>query len=466
MNYGPVWGPLLFGGAACPLGGCSGVKFRCHPYAKEALVKSLVINTQNRRTAFVLAFLIIVLLGDPTHADTDESISKLTDAARENRFRLNFNGDTFAGPALDQLLAAARSSQFFLIGEEHGIAENPKLAAQLFTTLVADGYAKLVIEVSPPMAEILDAAAKSEGIEGLRSLYATPGGEPAFFGMSEEAELLAAGRAALPNAAEVLWGVDYEVASDRPLLRKLYDMERPTSSNQPLDALMAASDAAWSQYDEIGSPQYIFSFSGDPALVSAVRDAWPDPSDEATLILDTLQSTLQINRFWMEGRGWNSNAHRAALLRSNFLLHWQTSKQEGISPKVMVKLGSNHIVRGRNMTGTFDLGTLLPEIAAAEGSRSFSVLVLPGKDSMTAVLNATSWTYEPAQAKDNYAKGLEALTDAVYADAFTLIDLAALRPIVGSNINRYGTEVARVVHGFDMLLVMSGSTASSELEHD
>ena len=425
-----------------------------------------VMKLHNRRTAFVITYAAILLIGSATHADTSESNSKLTEAARENSSRLNFDGNTFAGPALDQLLAAARNSQFFLIGEEHGIAENPKLAAQLFTTLVADGYEKLAIEISPPMAAILDTATKNDGINGLRLLYAYPGGEPAFFGMREEAELLSAVRSALPDAAEVLWGVDYEVASDRWLLRQLYDMDRPTSSNQPLDTLISASNAGWAQYDETGNPRYIFSFSGDPALVAAVRDAWPDPDDEAAWILDTMQSTLEINQFWMQGRGWDSNAHRAALLRSNFLRHWQASKQGGNSPKVMAKLGGNHIVRGRNMTGTFDLGTLLPEIAAAEGSRSFSVLVLPGTESMTAVLNPSSWTYESQPAKDNYARGLEALTDAAYADAFTLINLVALRPIVGSTIDRYGVDVARVVHGFDMLLVMSGSTASSELEHD
>jgi hypothetical protein len=424
------------------------------------------MNMQNSRTTSVITYAVILLLGSTTHADTKESNNKLTEAARENSFRLNFDGNTFVGPALDQLLAAARDSQFFLIGEEHGIAENPKLAAQLFTTLIADGYEKLVIEISPPVAAILDTAAKDGGIEGLRSLYASPGGEPAFFGMREEAELLAAVRAALPDAAEVLWGVDYEVASDRPLLRQLYETDRPASSNQPLDTLIAASDAAWSQYDETGSPKYIFGFSGDPALVTAVQDAWPDPVDSAAWILDTLQSTLEINRSWMQGRGWESNALRAALLRSNFLRHWQASKRDGNVPKVMVKLGGNHVVRGRNMTGTFDLGTLLPEIAAVEGGRSFSVLVLPGAESMTAVLNASSWTYASQPAKDNYAKGIEALTDAAYADTFTLIDLVALRPIVGSNIDRYGADVARVVHGFDMLLVMSGSNASSELEHD
>jgi hypothetical protein len=429
-------------------------------------MKSPFMTKSHFSTVFALACALNLLLGSTSFAESDKSNSTLTEAARENRSQLNFDGNIFTGLALDQLLAAARDAQFFMIGEEHGIAENPKLVAQLFATLVADDYEKLAIEISPPMAAILDKVTRADGIDGIRELYASPGGEPAFFGMREEAELLAAVRGTLPNADEVFWGVDYEVASDRPLLLQLRNMNRPASSDLPLKNLIAASDASWAQYEETGSPQFIFSFSGDPALVTALRDLWPDPDDEAAWILDTLQSTLEINQSWIQGRGWDSNAQRAALLRSSFLSHWHKAKKQGSTPKVMVKLGGNHVVRGRNMTATFDLGTLLPEIAAIEGSQSFSVLVLPGRDSMTAVLDPTSWTYVPKPAKDNYAKGLEVLTDAAYADAFTLIDLAALRPVIGSSTNRYDPAVTRVVHGFDMLLVMSGSTASSELQHD
>jgi len=153
-------------------------------------------------------------------------------------------------------------------------------------------------------------------------------------------------------------------------------------------------------------------------------------------------------------------------MRSNFLRHWQDASEQGELPKVMAKLGASHLVRGRNSNGTFDLGTLLPEIAATQGSRTFSVLVLPGLDSMTAVLNASTWTYEPKPAKDNYATGIEPLTAAAYADVFTLIDLAPLRSIVSTREKTFGSKILQIVHGFDMLLVMSGSTASSEFEHD
>lgn len=273
----------------------------------------------------------------------DELRNKLAQSAMENRTRLHFDGKEFSGPALERLLVGARGASFFLIGEEHGIAENPKLVSQLFTELANDDYKKLVIEISPPMARIVDQSLQNGGLDGLRDLFAKPGGEPAFFGMREEAELLAAVRRASPDDADVLWGIDYEVGGDRTLLRELQATPHPHSANQALGTLIEAATASWAQYEETGNPQFIFSFSGDPALVRAVRDSWPDASRHVLEILDTL---------------------------------------------------------------------------------------------------------------------------AAYADVFTLIDLAPLRSIVSTREKTFGSKMLQIVHGFDMLLVMSGSTASSEFEHD
>ena len=386
--------------------------------------------------------------------------------ASRHRTRLHFDGKAFTGPAWERLLAESRNAQFFLIGEEHGIAENPKLAAQLFTVLADEGYEKLVIEISPPIAQSLDQALVNGGLASLRGLYELAGGEPVFFGMREEAELLAAARAALPDANEVLWGIDYEVASDRRLLYQLQNAPRPETADQPLNTLVAASADSWASYAETGNLLLAFSFAGDPALVRDVRNSWPDPGDEVVLILDTLETTLEINRLWLEGRGWESNALRAEFMRSNFLRYWRKATDQGGSPKLMAKLGSSHLVRGNNMVGTFDLGTLLPEIAEIEGRRSFSIMVLPGMDSKVAVLEPTTWTYSPQAAKDGYSEGIGLITAAAYPDTFTLIDLVPLRPIVSSREKTFGSKMIQIVHGFDMLLVMSGSTASSELEHD
>ncbi|NWG70098.1 MAG: hypothetical protein HXY23_00595 [Parvularculaceae bacterium] len=70
------------------------------------------------------------------------------------------------------------------------------------------------------MAGALDMTARG-GLDGLKALYAKPGGEPAFFGMAQAAAMLARVRQADKSRREIFWGVDYEVAGDRFLISRL-----------------------------------------------------------------------------------------------------------------------------------------------------------------------------------------------------------------------------------------------------
>lgn len=383
---------------------------------------------------------------------------RVATAAAANRYRIAFDGSSFSGEGWDYLLSEGRSSHFFLLGEEHGIAENPKMAAALFAALQPSGYSKIVIEVSPPMASRLDLAAR-EGVEGLSRLYAQPGGEPAFFGMKEEAELLAFARASAKGSDPIFWGVDYEVGGDRLLIARLEEKAMPEGARSALSALRRASEDSWEKYESSRNPQFIYSFAGDPDLVRAVSETWPERDAEASEILEALEETFEINRLWVAGKGWESNERRSGFFRRNFIRHWQAEKAAGRTPRVFAKLGASHLSRGRNMTETYDLGALIPEIAALEGSKSFHLLVLPGSGSETAVFDPTAWTYRPAPAKDGYARGLEPIVSAAWSDAFTLIDLRPLRPIVSFSAQA-SPALLRTVHGFDAVLVMSGSTPS------
>lgn len=387
---------------------------------------------------------------------------RLTEAALANRQKLEFDGATFSGPAFETLLAEGKASQFFLLGEDHGIAENPRLAGALFEALAEHGYSKFMIEVSPPIATVLDGAAKG-GLDGLHALYAEPGGEPAFFGMAEEAELLVGVRAAVKGRAPALWGADYEVGGDRLLIARLGGMQKPKKAQDALAALKAASDASWVQFEETRNPQFIYSFSGDPALVRALRDVWPRRSAKAEEILKTLEETFEINRLWVAGKGFASNERRSAFMRSNFAAQWNAEKSAGRSPKIFAKFGASHLVRGRNYAEVYDLGAIMAEAAALEGGRAFHLLVLAGKGAQTARFNPSTWSYDAAPVGDDYTAGIEPLFAAAHADAFTLIDLRPLRPLLGGWMGKSEPDLRRVVHGFDAILILSGSTPSSSL---
>ncbi len=387
------------------------------------------------------------------------------EAVAENRFILEYDGSRFSGPGWEKLIEEGRAAQFFMIGEEHGIAENPKLAAALFRELSAFGYSRVVIETSPHMARRLDRASR-QGLDGLRQLFAEPGGEPAFFGMLEEAEFLVEARASVDDDQPVFWGIDYEVLSDRQLLTRLGEMDMPPAARSAFERLNQAAQASWKKFGQERDPRNIFSFAGDPQLVSDVKDSWPGRSAEADRILHTMGETLSINRLFFGGENWLSNQRRGNLIRQNFLSYWNRAKELGDPPKVMAKLGASHLVRGRSYTEAYDLGALLPEIAALHGTRSFSVLVIPGQGDQTAVFNPVAMSFNPAPAKDGYERGMGPIMAGVSPESFTLVDLRPLRPLLRKGALRSDYRLLRAIMGFDMMLVMSGSTPSAELDHE
>jgi hypothetical protein len=165
----------------------------------------------------------------------------------------------------------------------------------------------------------------------------------------------------------------------------------------------------------------------------------------------------------MQKQGWASNARRAAFMRSNFLRKWREAASGDRKPRVFLKLGASHLVRGRSMTEVYDLGSLLPELAALEGSKTFQLLVLPGKGTRVAVFDPTKMRFAPGEPKDSYMEGLDAIIEQAAPDTFTLIDLRPLRPLLSRQRDGLSQELMRVVHGYDAVLVMSGSTPSHNL---
>ena len=94
--------------------------------------------------------------------------------------------------------------------------------AALFSALRASGYGRVAIELSPPIAQDVEAAARrnGRGLQGITEFLTTPG-EFTFYNMREEAQFVADVVAAGPRNERVLYGFDREVFSDRYLISKL-----------------------------------------------------------------------------------------------------------------------------------------------------------------------------------------------------------------------------------------------------
>ena len=357
-------------------------------------------------------------------------------------------GDGPAGRGWDWLVEEAHNARFTLIGEEHGVAETARLSTALFTALRESGYSRLAIELSPIIAQDIEAAARTNGLDGVLNFFGLPSTWSPFY-LREEAQLLAATVNAVPRNEHVLWGLDRELFSAPYLISKL-KVRVPLGARETLVHL-----------------QDLYSTAQDPAGVTALRAAWPNPDRESDTILRTLEESLAITAA-ARINGWAYSERRAQWNRNNLAERLRDERTRGASPKVMLKFGYNHMIRGANYVNTFDIGAMTDEVAALDGGRAFHIIVLPGPGSRQAVMGQGHSMVEVSSDEwDEFQAGEQRLTRVLpKADAtgHEVIDLRALRPLAMRGLESWNPDIIRTIHGFDAAVIWKGAHASTAVE--
>jgi hypothetical protein len=371
-----------------------------------------------------------------------------------------------AGRGWDFLVQEARDARFTLIGEEHGVAETAQFSAALFKALRGSGYSRIAVELSPIIAQDIEAAARRNSLQGIVNFFSVPGAFGVVYELREEAQFLAAVINAAPRSERVLWGLDRELFSDRYLISKL-EARAPRGARESLARLKEASTNAWARHQQNPSPENLFIFSQGPAVVSAVRAAWPNPDRESDTILRTLEESLAINAVARTGSAWASSQRRAQWNRSNLAARVRKERGLGGPPKVMLKFGYNHMIRGANYFNVFDLGAMTDEVASLEGGLAFHILVLPGPGSRQAVFGpGRSFVPVSSDDFDEFRAGDQRLTRVLSnanATGHEVIDLRALRPLAMRGLEGWNPDVIRTIHGYDAAVIWKGARASSSL---
>jgi hypothetical protein len=371
-------------------------------------------------------------------------------------------GDSPAGPGWNWLVQQARDAHFTLIGEEHGVAETAQLAAALFSVLRGSGYSRAAIELSPIIAQDIETAARRNGLPGILNFIAAPDTWSPMY-LREEAQFIADVVSAAPKGERVLWGLDREIFSDRYLISRL-ETQVPRRAKESFMRLKEASRNVWAQNQKNPGPPFLFS-GQDPAVVSAIRAAWPNPDRESDIVLRTLEESLAINAVARTGTAWDSSERRAQWMRNAFADRLREESGRASPPKVMMKFGYNHMIRGANYVNIFDLGTMADEVAALSGGRAFHIIVLPGPGSRQAVLGpGRSFISAASDEFDEFRAGDQRLTRVLSnanATGHEVIDLRALRPLAMRGLEGWNADAVRTIHGYDAAVIWKGAHASS-----
>ena len=388
--------------------------------------------------------------------------ARLLAALQQNRLPLTMSvGGEPAGRGWDWLVQKARGARFTLIGEEHGVAETAQLSAALFKALRGSGYNRMAIELSPIIAQDIEAAARRNGVQGILDFAARPDTWSPMY-LREEAQFIASVVSAAPKGERVLWGFDREIFSDRYLISRL-EPRVPRRAKESFTRLKDASTNAGALQQQGKGPPFLFS-GPDPAIVSAVRAAWPNPDRDSDIILRTLEESLAINALGQTGAAWDAAEARAQWMRNAFAERLREERGRASPPKVMMKAGYNHMIRGANYVSIFDLGSLPDEVAAQSGGRAFHIIVLPGPGSRQAVLGpGRTFNSVSSDEFDEFKAGDQRLTRVLSnanATGHEVIDFRPLRSLAMRGLESWNSDVVKTIYGYDAAVIWKGARAS------
>jgi hypothetical protein len=391
--------------------------------------------------------------------------SALTRLLIANRHAITLNGGRLDGRGGRLLVDEGKSARFFLVGEEHGVAQTPAIVKALLSELRPAGYNTFAIEVSPLQGERLDVIARgSRASERLDSLMTSWFSAVPFYTLAEERALLSSAMTAQGTLPPMrIWGLDYDVSADRLFLRELEALA-PPSGRAAVQGARELADSGFAAVSRPGrpDPSKLFAWSAPDSIFTALRAALGSKhSARGRAIIDMFERTARINRLFLSGRGYESNLMRSAYLRENFTKQFAAADRGGggVTPRVLFKFGGSHMMRGWNYTHTLDIGTAATIIAESRGERSFNVLILGGPGSKSTRMNIMSLQYDALGDAEIADDNVAWLRPAVPDSGWSLFDMRAVRVDYLKRRTPSLTPVQdRFLQAYDAIVVLKGST--------
>jgi hypothetical protein len=323
--------------------------------------------TLNRLGSLVLFIFLVV----PCRAQQPDSAAvraAFDSTVAANTYAATLEGEEFTGPGADWLVERGQAVDHFLMGERHGTAEIPRVAASLYERLAQRGYGPVALELGPYAAESINASLKEGGYPALEALITRYESPPIpFLNRKDESEMAAR----MAEAGATIWGVDYEFIFSLPM--HLDALATQAETEREHEAVQHARRQMKEEWGGEGGPAVA---AAAPSALQALRAAFEPRGDEAALArIDALLESNAIYAPYVRGTGSfpESNRRREDLMKEqliDYVRAWET--QHEAAPKVFHKNAHISKIAPNNLHVTF--GAFVAEWLRGRGGDSFHVL--------------------------------------------------------------------------------------------
>ena len=388
----------------------------------------------------------------------------LRTALDQHRYALDLQGGTFAGPAAPVLTDALAQAHFVLVGEDHGTVEIPRFWEAVCRSTVPAGFHTMVIETGPLAAGALQPWIRSS--DGGARVAAFEHAHPdslAFYNLRQEFDMLRAYARDASPAAFRLWGLDQEfLGSAGWMLDRILEMHPGPQTRAAIEDLRTAVAAARAKADRSGSPADLFLMAArDEDLARAGKAVRADGGPRAQALFAALEESHTIYAAYLRGANYESNRRRAELMKQSFARRMDASTGD---PKILIKMGADHLYRGRNPLHSSELGDYVSERAEGRGERSLHIMIF-GVTGQQLRYTKVGAPYAPAPVDlttDPDFAFMKPFFDARLTDGWTMYDLRPLRDNFAA-LGHPGEDLERLVFGYDLIVLIPRVMPSSQI---
>ena len=371
---------------------------------------------------------------------------------------MGFSDAGLSGVGGERLKAALADAQFIAVGEDHGFAGSPRLAEALAKEARGHGPLYHAVEVGPVTMDWIRARLAAGGLGAIKSGIA---GKPLAFPFlsNREDAVLADGF----DHGNRVWGIDQEfVGAPMILMDELAALAPDRATKAKLFASRDADIAALGK----GDFENIWLNTADASQFSALAQTFTG-SQRATAIIDALAASAHVYRLNNKGSYLQNNEQRSSLMRGYFLDQYRAAPET--APRVLFKMGAYHMGRGTTPTSIYDLGSLLPGLAAANGLTSVHIAYLPMGGTVRVIKPADGKATAVQPYEDEGVAAILAAADIaperIGPTGHVLIPIAPLRhALAGKKLNALPAFPKFVLLGYDYLVTTRDATAATAFE--
>ena len=346
----------------------------------------------------------------------------------------------YSGAGWDRLVADGAASQFFMIGEQHGVADIVKFAAAVHRALAAHGYTHAAYEVGPWSTDFAEALIRS-GDGKLAAYLRQPGKDLSlpFLFEQEEVDLAEQIVRLSPDKVDALWGLDQEfIRSGTVAADLLKRWSRTPAERSAVDAFSAKLSA---NADLVGAAPWTEMADLESAFAG---------NDRARDFIAALKLSNEIYAPFTGrgGFGYDANLRRENYMKTNFVSRFLAAERANRrTPKVFLKFGGYHAQKGFTGTNVPGLGNFLYEWGLARGMGFTNVMVECVGGRASNPIKGGSTPCQPYFSADS------AVAKLPKPNRLTLIDLRPLRPLL-RRMTDLDPESRQLILAFDYYLAI------------